>query len=124
MLPENLTVNDGWIERKNPGVIVKLVSEEVLGFGRTDTQQADRELGHLLQREGLERTDAVKNKRVLVVSETMLTTPALRTALMLLIAKTANPSLFEDVNMEDALQALLWEAYEAETPGIFYYAMH
>ncbi len=47
-----LIVDDGWIQRKDPGVIVKVVERSVLGSGVSSTRQAETVCGALKTREG------------------------------------------------------------------------
>ena len=46
---------------------------------------------------------------------------AQQTAAMLMIAKTANPELYEDVDVDQALQGLIEEATGSIPDGIYYY---
>lgn len=121
LLEENLRVDDGWIGRKNPGVIVKVVKRSVLGTGVLSPDAARSVLAGLQGRDGWSGIDAVRNGRVLLLSEELLEAPAFRLAAALLIARTANPDRYEDVNPEEML-AMLGEEAAGKTPeGIFYY---
>ncbi len=95
LLEENLMVDDGWIGRKNPDLIVKIVSGAF-------EQQAST----LLSRPGWESFQAVKEKRVILFSEEMFTTPCRQTAAVLQIACLAYPDLFSDLDLSAALQML------------------
>ena len=121
LLEGNLRVDDGWVVRKNPDVIVKAVDRSVLGTGTASADAARRVYGGLLSREGWSSVNAVRNKRVLVLSEELLEAPHLRLAAMLMIAKTANPDLFADVSADDALAMLAEEASGSAPGGIYYY---
>lgn len=121
LLEGNLRVDDGWIGRKNPGVIVKIVDSSVLGSGVFSTGAAQKVHAGLLSRDGWQAIDAVRNGRVLILSEELLKAPYLQTAAMLIIAKTANPALFEDVETEKALEILIVEATGSLPSGIYYY---
>lgn len=121
LMETNLRVDDGWIGRKNPGIIVKTVNRNTLGSGVFSADAARGVYAALLSREGWAGLDAVKNKRVLLLSEEMLEAPHLRLAAMLMIAKTANPDLFADVKAGDALAMLAEEATGQIPEGIFYY---
>ena len=120
LLQENLRVDDGWIGRKNPNVIVKTVERGVLGTGVFSTDAARKIRAGLLARDGFGSVDAVKNGRVLLLSEELLEAPHLQTAAMLLIAKTANPDVLSDVDMEKALNMLAEEATGSIPAGIYY----
>lgn len=121
LLEANLHVDDGWIGRKNPGVIVKVTDRSVLGTGAASDGPAKTAYAALLARDGWAAMDAVRNRRVLLLSEELLETPYLRLAAMLMIAKTANPDLFADVSIDDALEMLAEEAAGSVPAGIFYY---
>ena len=121
LLPENLRVDEGWVARKNPGLIVKIMDSGALGAGSHSDRAARAATEGLRGRAGWSGIDAVKNRRILLLSEELLETPALRTAAMLLIAKTANPELFADVDPEEALQMLMEESAGTLPTGIYYY---
>ena len=121
LLEENLRVDDGWVLRKNPELIVKTVGRAALGSGTVSSDQAERICASLLARPEWERLNAVQSGRVLLISEEMLDAPYLQTAAMLLIAKTANPSLYEDVDPDQALTALIQEATGLQPSGRYYY---
>ena len=122
LLEENLRVDDGWIGRKNPGVIVKTVGNDILGSGVVSTGAARRERNALLAREGWNTMDAARNGRVLLLSEELLETPHLQTAAMLAIAKTANPEGMADVDIGKAIGMLAEEATGSAPEGIFCYS--
>ena len=117
LLPENLTVDDGWVVRKNPGVIVKIVDGGVLLSKRTSQAMIDS----LQSREGWTAIDAVKNHRILLLSQELLEAPYLQTAVLVMIAKTANPDLFADVDLDHMLEMLMEEATGTLPTGTYYY---
>ncbi len=121
LLPENLQVDDGWVARKNPGVLVKIVDSGVLGSMIAGAGAARAVYESLRSREGWAAVDAVKSGRILLLSREMLETPYLQTAAMVLIARTANPTLFSDVDPDEMLQMLTEEATGALPAGLFYY---
>lgn len=121
LLEENLRVDDGWISRKNPGVIVKTVDRGVLGAGVSSTAEAQRVYAGLINREGWASIDAVRSGRVILLSEELLEAPSLQVAAMLAIAKTANPDLFRETDLDSALEMLAEEAAGGIPAGIYYY---
>ena len=121
LLEENLRVDDGWIGRKDPGVIVKITGSDVLGQGVASPSAAKAVYGELLARPGWTDIDAVRNGRVVLLSGELLRAPWLRTAAMLIIAKTAYPFLFGDTEIDEALRMLTEEATGAPGTGILYY---
>lgn len=116
-----LTVDDGWIQRKNPGVIVKVVERSVLGSGVQSTRQAEAACGALKAREGWSQIDAVQNGRVILLSEELLSGGAGKTGAEVLLAKAIYPALFGDTDGDEALRALTQEAYGAPASGTFIY---
>ena len=121
LLEENLHVDDGWIGRKNPGVIVKAVDRSILGTGAASTGAARQLYAELTAREGWQEIDAVRNGRILLLSEELLQAPHLQVAAMLLIAKTANPDVMADTDVEKALELLAEEAAGSIPAGIYFY---
>lgn len=121
LLEENLTVNDGWVVRKNPGVIVKIVDGSVLGSGAPTANAAKGVYQSLVSREGWGGIDAVRSRHVVLLSEELLQTPYLRTAAMLILAKTANPERLSDVDLDEALHLLMEEATGTVSPGTYYF---
>ena len=121
LLQENLLVDDGWISRKNPGVVVKVVNTDKLGSGVSSASGVKPVYDGLLARPYWNGMGAIKNQRVLLLSEELLSAPHLQTAAMLIIAKTAYPASFEDVEIDTALQMLVEEATGSLPTGIYYY---
>ena len=117
LLPENLLVDDGWVARKNPGVIVKIVDSGVLGSERA----CQALIESLRSREGWTAIDAMQNHRVLLLSRELLDASYLQTAAMVMLAKTANPDLFTDVDLDQMLQMLMEEATGTLPAGSYYY---
>jgi len=120
LLKENLRVDDGWIGRKDPGVIVRAVGRDTLGSGVTDTGRAKKLRDEILSRPGFAGIDAVKNGRVLILAQELLEAPHLVLAAQLLLAKTANPELFSDVDPDRMLTALIEEAAGAPPAGTYW----
>ena len=122
LLPENLRVDDGWVTRKNPQVIVKIVDSGILGNGISGTGAAADVYRSIQNRDGWVAIDAVRNGQVLLLSQELLEASYLQTAAMLIIAKTANPDLYADVDLDKALEMLTEEATGTLPAGIFYYS--
>ena len=122
LLPENLHVDAGWVLRKNPQVIVKIVEEGILGSGVQSTRAAQAVVQSLKTREGWSSLDAVKNRKILLLSREMMETPYLQTAAMLMIAKTSKPDLFADLDIQQAVEMLTEEATGGLPSGVLYYS--
>ncbi|MBQ3668484.1 MAG: hypothetical protein II920_04580 [Clostridia bacterium] len=121
LLTENLRVDAGWVRRKNPGVIVKIVDKGILGGTVTGTGAAKAVCRSISSREGWSAIDAVKNGKIVLLSREMLEEPYLQTMAMLVIAKTANPEIYEDVDLNHALDMLMNEATGNSAAGIYFY---
>ncbi|MGM9638307.1 MAG: hypothetical protein ACI3XT_01790 [Butyricicoccaceae bacterium] len=119
LLAENLTVDDGWVERKDPGLIVKVVDSDLLGDGVFTTGMASAAREALKARPGWENVTAVKNDAVVLLSEELLGDQAMRTAAAVYLAKIMYPSLFEDTDADECLQLLTAEAYGSAASGIY-----
>lgn len=121
LLESGLQVDDGWVVRKDPGVIVKVVSSAVLGSGVQDTSAAEALAGELASRSGWQGIAAVRQGKILLLSEELLSAPYLQLGAMLAVAKAAIPDLFEDVDPDEALEMLISEAAGFAPNGIFRY---
>ena len=121
LLPENLSVDDGWVIRKNPGVIVKVVESDILGRNAASASAAAETCRRLMAREGWNAVEAVREGRVLLLSRELFDAPYLQTAAALMLAKAAYPSLFRDVQPGEALRMLAEEAAGTAPEGVFYY---
>ena len=107
---ERLAVDAGWVARKNPDLIIRAVPAGVLGTGVYSAEAAETIRDMMLRREGWDGIRAVQNGRVILISAEMTEAPHLKLAAELLIAKTAYPDLFRDVDVREALKALTEEA--------------
>ena len=121
LLEENLTVDDGWVARKQPDVIVKVVGSDILGRHAAGTGAAKRTYEALLRREGWAGIPAVLKKRVLLLSREMLEAPYMQVAAMLALDKIFRPDLFEDVDLDEAIRMLTEEATGTVPTGVMYY---
>ena len=121
LLEENLRVDDGWIGRKNPGVVIKMVDSSVLGTGTQSDASARKVYANLISREGWKAMDAVRYNRVVLLSMELLQAEHLRLFAALAVAKTAYPDLLDDVDLDEALDMLVQEAAGSSPGGIFYY---
>lgn len=119
LLRENLQVDDGWVVRKNPDLIVKVVPGNVLGSGVTSLENAETMKLEIQSRDGWSGISAVREDRILLLSEELQTEPYLQLGAMLALAKKANPDLYEDVDPEEALKSLILEATGSTSDGIF-----
>ena len=105
LLPENLHVDDGWVVRKSPDVIVKVVpkGQEV-------------PLGQLQAREGWDGIPAIREEKIVFVSEEFLGNRHLEMAATLMLAALSYPEVYADVDVDMAVRQLADEAgYAAQT---------
>lgn len=121
LLEGNLHVDDGWIGRKNPDLIVKVTDRSVLGTGVLTAEAARKAYAELLARDGWRDIGAVRNNRILLLSEELLEAPHLQLAAKLAIAKMANPDLYADVDIDRALDMMGEETTGSAPNGIYYY---
>ena len=121
LLEENLTVDDGWVQRKNPGAIVKAVKSETLGYGVSGTSAAQGIYADITSRSGWSGIDAVQSGRVILLSEDMLGSQAMRTAAAVYIAKVLYPEEFSDIDPDEALALLTEESAGYAASGTFIY---
>jgi len=118
LLEENLTVDDGWVSRKNPDVVVKVVDGGALDIGAA--QALCEELSARSDWAGI---TAIRERRVLVLSHRLLDTQAGQTAAMVYLAKLMYPTQMEDVDADEALRALTEEGSGSAYSGAYSYAM-
>ncbi|MCQ2538113.1 MAG: MSCRAMM family adhesin SdrC [Lachnospiraceae bacterium] len=116
-----LNVNDGWVFRKNPGAIVKFVSENILGEGISDTSAADAVINSLKARENWKDIDAVKQNNVIIMSEALLESDCGKFAAALYIAKMLYADELQEVNPEEAHKIISEELGTQYKGGIYAY---
>ena len=118
LLEENLTVDDGWVSRKNPDAVVKIVEG-----GALDTLNAQAVCEELAARPDWAGITAIREKCVIVMSSRLLETQAGQVAAMVYLAKLMYPEQMEDVDADEALRALTEEATGSAYIGAYAYTM-
>lgn len=118
LLEGNLTVDDGWVSRKNPDAVVKVVDG-----GALDPVAARSLCSELVARSEWAGIGAIRDGRALVLSGQLLETQAGRTAAMVYLAKLLYPAQMEDVDADEALRALTQEASGSAYVGQYAYMM-
>ena len=121
LLAENLRVDDGWIARKDPGIIVKVVGSDVLGASVRSAAYAEAVTGVLKSRPEWAGINAVRNRRIVLFSEELLTEDHLVLGAALILAKISAPEQFADLDPDQALKMLISEATGEMPDGIYYY---
>lgn len=118
LLEDALTVDDGWISRKNPDAVVKVAEG-----GALDTGAARALCDELAARPDWSGIGAVRNRQIIVLSKQLLNSQAGRTAAMVYLAKLLYPAQMEDVDANEALRALTREATGSAYNGVYAYTM-
>ncbi len=118
---ERLGVDAGWVARKNPDIIIRVVPAGVLGSGVYSADAAEELRNGMLRREGWGGIRAVQTGRVALIAPEMTEAPHLKVAAELLIAQTAYPKLFGDVDVGEALKAMTEEATGSIPEALFFY---
>ena len=120
---DDLVIDDGWLQRKNPGAIVKCVDSSLLGQGIAGSGGASEEASKILGRPGWTETAAAKDGVVMVLSESLLRSPAGQTAAAVYMAKTMYPQAMEDVDPDEAFRELMEESGGSVPSGLYFYAV-
>lgn len=118
LLEENLAVDDGWVRRKDPDAVVKVVEG-----GALDGPAAAALCGELAAREDWAEIGAIREGRVLILSGALLDTQAGRTAAAVCLAKLLYPEQMADVDADAALRDLTAEAAGGALAGLYAYSM-
>ena len=117
----DLTVDGGWVQRKNPDFIVKWVDASVLGENALGTEAAQSVCKNLLTRKGVHELASARDKRILLLSASLLDTPQLQTAAAVCLAQAMYPDLFADVDAAQAVRQLADES-GVSSGGVWVYA--
>ena len=109
------------MQRKNPDFIVKWVNASVLGENALGTEAAQSVCKNLLTRKDVHELTAARDKRILLLSASLLDTPQLQTAAAVCLAQAMYPDLFADVDAAQAVRQLADES-GVSSGGVWYYA--
>ena len=104
---DKLTIDDAWILRKNPALLVKLAPSKTLGAGVSEDSAARAVWEDVCARPGWRGVSAVLNGRVLLLSESLLDTDAGQLCAKLYLAKAMYPDLFQDVDADAVCEQLM-----------------
>lgn len=121
LLDDALTVDAGWVLRKNPAVMVKCVGSDVLGEGVSDSAAAAVEYTEFVAREGLDGASAVINGRVLLLSDELFATDEGRLLAKLFIARELYPTLFGESDIDDFMAEIRDGGGQDFTVGVYAY---
>jgi len=114
-----LTVDAQWLQRRNPAVIIRIVTPDILGTNVTAATAANAARQEILTRPGLEGVTAVLHRRILLLSEELLATDEGRLIAKLYIAHAMYPSLFADVNLREIAEQIRDTGGPDFTNGVF-----
>ena len=116
-------ISDEWILQQNPQMIVKLVSDtkKILGPDITDDAAVKDLYAKIAARPGWDKVNAIANKKVLVLSSRIGTSPLGSAIAPLFIAKTAYPDKFKDVDPQAKLAELYKKYWGADLTGVWSY---
>lgn len=89
-----------WVIEKNPDLIVKITSnsKNILGIGIKDTAKAKELYDSIVKRAGWSNLKAVKDNKFIILASEIGTNVEGMTVGSMMIAKTAYPEKFKDVN--------------------------
>ena len=104
---DNLTVTDGWVINRNPDIIVKFVDGTILGSGVSSIYAAAELRLSIMSRQGWGAIEAVRNNRIILLSEQMPDTDETRLAAKLSISHLMYPTLFSDVDVDSLIEELM-----------------
>jgi len=116
---ESLIVDEAWVQRQNPAVIIRTASSGILGSNVTDTNHATTLRNEILERPGFENVNAIIHRRVLLLSEELLRSYEGRLIAKLHIAHAMYPTLFGDVNLRELYAEIAAAGGRDYTSGIF-----
>jgi len=114
-----LIVDADWVQRRNPAVIIRTVSPDILGRNITDTSRAQALRNEILERPGFENIHAILDRRVLLLSEELLQSYEGRLIAKLHIAHAMYPTLFADDNITEFYREIAAAGGVDYTIGIF-----
>jgi len=100
----SLTVDTGWVQRRNPAVIVRVVGSDMLGANVASPARAQAIRSEILQRPYWDGINAVLHRRVLVLSEELLATEEGRLVAKLYMASVMYPTLFADIDVAELVR--------------------
>ena len=117
-----LTVDSGWVLRKNPTVMIKCVSSDILGKNVTNTGSAEAVADEIFSRSGLEGAGFIINRNLCLISEELLATDDGCLLAKIYIANAIYPSLFSEVDITAFCEQIREAGGADYTNGIYVYA--
>ena len=118
------TVSAAWITASNPGLIVKLVDDDILGKGVTSTSAARRVANDILARTGWEGVDAVQHRDVVVASASLLDSDAGAMLFKLYLAMYIYPDAYKDLIEQGGIDYVYEDMYGSEPDGTYFFSLN
>jgi len=107
LTPDRLAVDEDWVVRRNPDVIVKFVDTTILGNNISTSGAAAELRNTIISREGWGQIEAVRNNRIILFSQQMLDTDESRLAVKLLVSRMMYPELFTNMDVDGTVAELI-----------------
>jgi iron complex transport system substrate-binding protein len=112
-------ISSEWVLANNPQVILEYCGGSMSGYGQSASAMK-RKQQEVMQRPGWNKTDAVKNGRILMISSQIFTTARAPIG-MLYMAKYLYPDLFKDVDPDAVHKEWLSKFYGLQPNGAWVY---
>jgi iron complex transport system substrate-binding protein len=113
-------VSAEWVIQKNPDIIIKYVGRDLAGWNVTDLEKLKQLREEIISRPGFKETNAVKNGRVYLVSDSITCAPQ-GAAGIYYLAKWFHPDIFKDIDPEAIHREMLKKFYDEELHGVWAY---
>lgn len=114
-------VSNEWILEKNPQYMIKEPSTKIsFGYKINDLKAMNQFYNKFISRTGWEKIDAVKNKKVYIMSDEIATS-ARSVVGICYLAKLCYPNLFKDLNPENVHKEMLKQFYNIDYNGNWVY---
>lgn len=116
-------VSDEWVLQEQPEIIIKALSDtkHILGPNVTDDSKAKEACQAIGARPGWDALPAIKNHKVVLLSSRISTSPLGLAVTPLVIAKTAYPDKFKDVDPEKTIKTFLKKYWNEDTNHVWMY---
>ena len=111
------TVDAGWVTRKNPELLVKFVTPSILGADVNNIQVAAAKFDELPARNGWNGLSAIINRKVILLSSTLLNTEHGKLIAKLYMARAMHPELFSELDVDSVCKQIMG------ANGIYYYGL-
>lgn len=118
-LGKNIEVKSDFVKGSDPGMIVRVSNydKKQFTFTEKDVEKIKGVIEALSKRDGWDEISAVKDKRILVLSERLVGTPLGSVMAPLYIAKSAYPEEMKDVDPGEFLKEFMHKYWGTDTVG-------